>query len=53
MCEKGIDCHSFDMRTFGKSQPDRRHMAKIDRFTDLVDDLLAFCSAVKGARRCA
>ena len=50
MCKKSIDCHSFDMRTFGKSQPDRRHMAKIDRFTDLVDDLLAFCSKVKGVR---
>jgi alpha-beta hydrolase superfamily lysophospholipase len=48
LCSKGIDCHSFDMRSFGRSEPDRAQMGKIHHFDTLVDDLLDFVAQVKG-----
>lgn len=47
MADKGIDCHSFDMPSFGKSELDPEKRGKIDHIDHLVNDLLAFADQVK------
>jgi hypothetical protein len=47
MADKGIDCHSFDMPSFGKSELDPEKRGKIDHFDHLVNVLLSFADQVK------
>eukprot|EP00892_Ulva_mutabilis_P006370 jgi/Ulvmu1/4104/UM019_0083.1 len=45
--EKGIDCHAYDMRTFGSSEPDPQNRGKFQSYEELVADLVAFASHVR------
>jgi alpha-beta hydrolase superfamily lysophospholipase len=40
LCDQCIDCHSFDMRTFGKSETRNKERGKISNFQHLINDFL-------------
>ena len=44
---RGMDCHSYDMRSYGKSEPDAKQRGKITDFERLVNDFVAFCKLVQ------
>ena len=47
LTENGVDCHSFDMRSFGKSDTDVQSRGKIATFDQPVGDYMAFCDRVQ------
>ena len=51
LVEQGIDCHSFDARSFGQSETNNAERGKIENFEHLVNDYLAFIDKIEqGAR---
>lgn len=46
--ERGIDCHAYDMRTFGQSEPDDKKRGMILSYEESIADLVAFAKHVKG-----
>lgn len=47
MVDRGIDCHSYDMRSHGKSELNLADRGKIPSITAVVNDMIAFADKVK------
>lgn len=47
--ERGIDCHAYDMKSFGQSEPDDEKRGMIASYEDPIADLVAFAKTIKGA----
>ena len=50
LADKGIEVRGFDMRSFGRSEPNPKQRGKIEVFSDMVDDLEDFYTAASGTR---
>lgn len=47
--EKGIDCHAYDMKSFGESEPDNQQRGMIASYEESIADMVAFAKTVKEA----
>lgn len=47
LVQQGIDCHSYDARSFGRSETNNAERGKIENFEHLVIDYLAFIDKIE------